>query len=98
MDKFIVSLESMIEGLEYAKDAEETCSLGFRFNKRKLKAVDPVNQVLSEYADPLMCGMVDPDDPEKGIAALRTALKEAGIDELVAAAQKQYEQWKLSLK
>jgi len=84
--------------IKFAEDAVETPSLGFRFNKKKLKAVDPVNQVLSEYADPLMCGMVDPDNPEKGIEALRKALKEAGIDDLVAAAQKQYEQWKLSLK
>lgn len=84
--------------IKFAEDAVKTPSLGFRFNKKKLKAVDPVNRVLADYADPLMCGMVDPDDPEKGIAALRTALKEAGIDELVAAAQKQYEQWKLSLK
>ena len=81
--------------VEYAKDAEETCSLGFRFNKKKLKEeTRDVNAVILEYAAPLLCGTVDPDDPEKGIEAFRKALKEAGIDTLREAAQEQYEHWK----
>ena len=81
--------------VEYAKDAEETCSLGFRFNKKKLKEeTRDVNTVILEYAAPLLCGTVDPDDPEKGIEAFRKALKEAGIDTLREAAQEQYEHWK----
>ena len=81
--------------VEYAKDAEETCSLGFRFNKKKLKEeTRDVNAVILEYAAPLLCGTVDPDDPEKGIEAFRKALEEAGIDTLREAAQEQYEHWK----
>ena len=81
--------------IEFAQDATETCCLGFRFNTKKMKeTVDAVNKVLGEYAKALMCGAVDPDDPEKGIEALKQALKDAGIDELREAAQKQYEDWK----
>ena len=81
--------------IEFAKDATETCCLGFRLNTKKLKeTVEAVNEVLGKYANALMCGAVDPDDPEKGIEALRKALKDAGMDELREAAQTQYEQWK----
>ena len=81
--------------IEFAQDATETCCLGFRFNTKKLKdTVEAVNEVLGKYANALMCGAVDPDDPEKGIEALKQALKDAGIDELRDAAQKQYEDWK----
>ena len=81
--------------IEFASDAEETCCLGFRFNRKKLKdEADAVNAVVAEYADGLLCGVVDPDDPEKGIEAFRKALKDAGIDSLREAAQKQYEDWK----
>ena len=87
--------------IEYAKDATETCCLGFRFNK-KLKAlretVAAVDAVVGQFADPLLCGIVDPDDPEKGIGAFREALREAGIDTLREAAQKQYEDWKNAQK
>ena len=80
--------------IEFAKDATETCCLGFRFNKKKLDEVDDVNEVVGKYADALLCGQADPDDPKVGIEAFRTALKEAGIDTLREAAQEQYENWK----
>ena len=57
-----------------------------------------MNAVVAEYADGLLCGVVDPDDPEKGIEAFRKALKDAGIDTLREAAQKQYEAWKAGQK
>ena len=81
--------------IEFAKDATETCCLGFRFNKKKLKdEAEAVNEVVREYFNPLLCGVVDPDDPERGIEAAKKALKDAGIDTIVDAAQKQYEDWK----
>ena len=81
--------------IEFAKDATETASLGFRFNKKKLKdETDAVNEVIRTYFNPLMCGAVDPDDPEKGIEAAKKALQDAGIETLREAAQEQYEQWK----
>ena len=81
--------------IEFAADATETASLGFRFNKKKLKdETDKVNEAVKTYFNPLMCGATDPDDPEKGIEAGKKALKEAGIDKLRDAAQEQYEKWK----
>ena len=81
--------------IAFADGVPETVCLGFRLNKRKLtKQIDAINAVVKEYANPLMVGLVDPDDPEKGIEAMKAALKEAGIDDFVAAATKQYEDWK----
>ena len=83
--------------IEYAKDATETCCLGFRMNLNKKalrETVNAVNDVIAKYGAGLLCGTVDPDDPEMGLGAFRTALKEAGIDILRDDAQKQYEEWK----
>ena len=81
--------------IEFAKDAVETCCLGFRFNMKKLREeTEKVNAVLEKYADGLMCGTVDPDDGELGIEAFRKALQEAGIEGLREQAEKQYEAWK----
>ena len=85
--------------IEFAKDAEETASLGFRFNKKKVKdEADAVGEAVRTYVNPLLCGAADPDDPEKGIEAMKKALQDAGIGKLVEAAQKQYQDWKDSLK
>ncbi|RPJ46241.1 MAG: DUF3502 domain-containing protein, partial [Chloroflexi bacterium] len=42
-----------------------------------------------QYGEPLQFGLVDPDDPEKGIDAWIAAEKEAGIDKVIAEEQKQ---------
>ena len=84
---------------EYANDAPKTASYGFRFNKKPVaETLEAVEKAVEEYARPLMCGAVDPDDPEKGIEAFRKALKEAGIDELKAEVEAQYESWKIETK
>ena len=85
--------------ITFAEDATETASLGFRFNRKKLQdESDAVTAVVNEYFVPLLCGVADPDDPERGIEAARAKLKEAGIDTLREAAQDQYDKWKDSLK
>jgi len=98
--------EAYLEELEKATAAiaEENKKQADRYalyGKAALKAVegykDPfalVSAVVKEYGYPLMMGIQDPDDPEKGIEAFRKALKDAGIDELREAAQDQYEDWK----
>ena len=57
-----------------------------------------VTAVVKEYGYPLMMGLTDPDDPEKGLESFRQALKDAGIDFLREAAQEQYEDWKNAQK
>ena len=84
---------------EYALDAPMTASYGFRFDKTKAeKLVDAVEDVVKQYARPLMVGAVDPDDPELGLEAFRKALKEAGIDDLKDEVERQYKEWKDSLQ
>ena len=84
---------------EYALDAPMTASYGFRFDKTKAeKLVDAVEDVVKQYARPLMVGAVDPDDPELGLEAFRKALKEAGVDDLKDEVERQYKEWKDSLQ
>ena len=84
---------------EYALDAPMTASYGFRFDKTKAeKLVDAVEDVVKQYARPLMVGAVDPDDPELGLEAFRKALKEAGVDDLKTEVERQYKEWKDSLQ
>ncbi len=81
----------------YADDAKETPSLGFRFDNSRVKdQVAAVSKVVIEYVDPLRCGLVNPDDPAWGIRAMRAELEEAGINEILAEAQAQYDAWKAS--
>ena len=81
--------------IAFANGVPETVCLGFRLNLRKLKKeTAAVNAVIKEYANPLMCGLVAPNNPKHGIEAMKTALKEAGIDTILETAAKQYEDWK----
>ena len=83
---------------EYAVGAPATASYGFRFDKNKVPELwESVNECAKKYARGLMVGAVDPDDPEKGLEAFRKALKEAGIDQLIAEIEAQYDTWKKSL-
>ena len=59
---------------------------------------EAVSKVVKEKWLPLMCGAVDPDDPENGLEASRQALKDAGIDKIIEEAEEQYKVWKDSLK
>ena len=82
----------------FADDAVATASLGFRFIKDDVQdEIDAVNAVYKEMGLPLMCGAVDPDDPERGLEAFRQALKDAGIDKIIEEVNEQYKIWKDSL-
>lgn len=79
----------------YADDAIPTASLGFRFVKDPVAdQIAAVDAVVTEKANPLMCGQVDPDDPNLGIAALKADLEGAGMPAIIAEVQKQYDEWK----
>ena len=41
-----------------------------------------------------MCGQVNPDDPAMGIEALKAALVDAGMNDVLAEVQVQYDAWK----
>ena len=79
----------------YADDAIATASLGFRFVKDNVAdQIAAVDAVIKEYAQPMMCGQVDPDDAAQGLAALKEALADAGMAEIIAEVQAQYDAWK----
>ncbi len=79
----------------WLKDAAATASLGFRFVPDAVAdQIAAVNRIVSEMANPLMCGQVDPDDPSLGIEALKAALQENGINEIISEIQAQYDAWK----
>ena len=90
--------EKNAELQKYALDAPMTASYGFRFDKKRAETLKAVEDVVKEYARPLMVGAVDPDDPEKGLEAFRTKLHEAGIDALKEEVEKQYDEWKIDTK
>jgi len=79
----------------YADDAIATASLGFRFVKDNVAdQIAAVDAVIAEYANPLMCGQVDPDDPTLGIEAMKSALADAGMADIIAEVETQYAEWK----
>ena len=82
--------------IAFADGVPETVCLGFRLNHRKLPkgSEQAINEVIKTYGNPLMCGIVDPDDPEKGVEAMKAALKEAGTEAFLEEAAKQYTAWK----
>ncbi len=83
----------------YADDAVATASLGFRFVKDNVAdQIAAVDAIVSEMGNPLMCGQVDPDDPTVGLAAMNAALKDAGMDDIIAEVQVQYDAWKEAQK
>ncbi|MBR2659812.1 MAG: ABC transporter substrate-binding protein [Clostridia bacterium] len=99
--QYVLSTEDPEKNAElqkFALDAPMTASYGFRFDKKRAETLKAVEDVVREYARNLMVGAVDPDDPEKGLEAFRKALKDAGIDELKAEVEKQYEEWKIDTK
>ena len=79
----------------YADDAIPTASLGFRFVKDNVAdQIAAVDAVVTELANPLMCGQVDPDDAAQGIEALKAQLNDAGMPDIIAEVEAQYAEWK----
>ena len=75
--------------LENVKSARESQLLGFTLNTDNLADKQAViESVLAEYMPPLMLGFVE---PESGIQQLNEQLEIAGIDEVLAEIQSQYD-------
>lgn len=66
-------------------------ALGFNLDLRTIDTVaSKLREVVSQYHGPIVNGVVDPDDPERGIEAFARALEQAGIDQFITEAQKQW--------
>lgn len=72
--------------------------LGFTFDTDNVQSeVAALSSVSTEFAEPLTVGLVSPDDPERGIAALQQREIEAGIERVQEEIQRQIEEWVASM-
>jgi len=79
------------EYLDFNNSANTYPFAGFRFDQTPVNAVvAAVAAVNDEYWTLLNQGFLD---PKKALPEYRERLKEAGIDELIAEVQKQYDEW-----
>jgi putative aldouronate transport system substrate-binding protein len=86
-------LVGSIEQMKRANDeAIPSPALGFAMDTEPVKSqVARVQAVVKELGVPLMAGVVD---PASAVPAYISALKNAGMDQIVAEAQKQIDAWK----
>ena len=78
---------------EYVKDAPVSKISGFTFDYQNpidfSKEFAEISALKTEYMSRIQCGVVDPDDPEQGVPALRAKMEAAGLDRIIAEAQRQ---------
>lgn len=80
-----------------AENATVSQAFGYVFDSSPVKTqVAAVSSVVGEYNPSLMCGMVE--DVEGRVAQFREALKTAGIDDIIAENQRQFDEWRASKK
>lgn len=48
-----------------------------------------ISAIKEEYFKNIQCGVVDPDDPEVGVPAMRAKMEAAGLNDIIAEAQRQ---------
>jgi putative aldouronate transport system substrate-binding protein len=73
-------------------DVLEDPTLAFFMDLSPIQTIaTQIKEAYTNIGDPIMDGLVDLDDPEKGIPALIKAYKQAGVDEFLAEAQRQWD-------
>jgi putative aldouronate transport system substrate-binding protein len=78
------------------RSARASAALGFTFDIENVKTeIAQLDAVIKEYGGPLFGGAVD---PATGIPELQRRVKAAGIDRVIAEAQKQLNDWKAKNK
>jgi putative aldouronate transport system substrate-binding protein len=79
---------------KFSEESEPEPLLGFFVDTTSVKdQLSMISNVRASYHLPLFVGAAE---PEAAIAVYSEKLKEAGINEVIAEAQKQYEEWKLT--
>ena len=77
--------------IEYSDDALDHASLGFRFRTDPVAAeLTAINAVVDGMSNALFTGYVD---PEVELTNYIAALKDAGLDTLIAEVENQYAAW-----
>jgi len=83
--------ESLIWEEEQNKLAKKSPAMGFTFDSSEVKTeYTAVSNVIQQYLPGLLCGSVD---PEVVIPEFRSKLSDAGLDAIIAAKQKQLDEW-----
>ncbi|GGF90822.1 ABC transporter substrate-binding protein [Paenibacillus albidus] len=79
---------------KFNNSAKVSPSFGFNFNPDPVKTeVASISAIVKEFYPPIMTGAVDPDEHlPKAIAKM----KAAGLDKVIAEAQRQFDEWKAS--
>jgi putative aldouronate transport system substrate-binding protein len=78
--------------IDYAKDAFPEPSLGFRFRTEPVAAeITALNAVVDGSSRALLTGYVD---PAVELPKFIQAMKDAGLEKVLAEVQKQYDEWK----
>ena len=78
-----------------AENAQLSQAFGYVFDSSSVRTqVAAVSSVIGEYNPSLMCGMVE--DVEGRVEEFRAALKTAGIDDIIAENQRQFDEWRAS--
>ena len=81
---------------EFNNSATASKAMGFTFDAANIKTeVAACTNVTNQYRTSLECGMVDPD---KILPEFIEALKDAGIDKIIAEKQNQLDTWSASQK
>lgn len=76
-----------------AENAALSQAFGYTFDTSSVRTqVAAVSSVVGEYNPSLMCGMVD--DVQGRVGEFREALKAAGIEEIIAENQRQFDEWR----
>ena len=80
--------------MEFNDGARKSLALGFTFdNSDLITEYTALQNVYDEYAKALLYGFVDPDDPEKGIAAFNDALYAVGLQKYMDAKAEALAEW-----
>ena len=86
----------------YVADAPVSAISGFTFDYQN--PIDfstqyaEISALKAEYMSRIQCGVVDPDDPENGVPALRAKMEAAGLNDIIAEAQRQLDAYLASKK
>lgn len=68
--------------------------LGFTFDTANVQSeAAAMTDLAEQYFKPLVEGFVDPEDPERGIAAIQQREIDGGIERILAEAQRQIDEW-----
>jgi putative aldouronate transport system substrate-binding protein len=77
--------------------APESKISGFTFNYQSpidfSSQYAEISALKEEYMKNIQCGVVDPDDPENGVPALRAKMEAAGLNDIIAEAQRQLDEY-----